>query len=567
MWLARLRAPFAVLALWALYAGLRLAVQPLLGWEPASADDWMRAAQVRDLLAGQSWWDVSQYRMHPPQGFSMHWSRLVDLPLAAVTLLAGERAALALVPLLWLLPALYALRAIMLRLEFGPLAFAFGLTILPLFPLMLPVFAPFAIDHHGPQAVLGLACTALLLHDSRRAALAGGALAAAWLVISLEGLPLVAVLGGLYGLRYLWRGERALGWFLGALALVAPALSLATRPLTALTAGFCDIVLPGHLAVFGAAALIAALLPLLPGQGGWRGRLAGLALIPALCLPLAFVTLGPCATNPMAVLDPLLLRWWHGFILEGLPVWHQLPSSALVLGWTIALVLAGWRVAPRRLEMLLLAGMALATGVYALYLFRAAVLGQLLAIPFAALLLGHYLPRARAVAAVLPRMAATLAVFALATPVFAGALAKRIDPLFAPQWLQQAPANPLAVEKCDYARLAALPPVLLFAPLDAGPEIIGRSDHAVVAASYHRNQRPMREVIAAFTGSPAEARGIMAGSGADYLLWCASEGDIALYRADDPANLANALAGERVPDWLEPVAGFDTGSLRLFRLR
>ena len=102
-WHAFVRTPWAVLVVWLAYALVRLAIQPLLGWQPSGPDDWARLLQVRAWLDGQAFWDVTQYRMNPPEGFSMHWSRLVDLPLAAVTLLAGERAALLLVPLLWLL--------------------------------------------------------------------------------------------------------------------------------------------------------------------------------------------------------------------------------------------------------------------------------------------------------------------------------------------------------------------------------------------------------------------------------------------------------------------------------
>ncbi len=48
-------------------------------------DDAMRLVQVRDLLAGQGWFDLSQHRHAgaPP----MHWSRLVDAPIAALILL------------------------------------------------------------------------------------------------------------------------------------------------------------------------------------------------------------------------------------------------------------------------------------------------------------------------------------------------------------------------------------------------------------------------------------------------------------------------------------------------
>ena len=52
-------------------------------------DDNMRMMQVRDLIAGQGWFDLRQYRLSPPEGADIHWSRLVDLPIAAIYLVLG----------------------------------------------------------------------------------------------------------------------------------------------------------------------------------------------------------------------------------------------------------------------------------------------------------------------------------------------------------------------------------------------------------------------------------------------------------------------------------------------
>src|SRR3546814_5238953 len=44
----------------------------------ADTDDAMRMAKVRDLLAGQGWWDLAQYRVNPAGGgVLMHWSRKI----------------------------------------------------------------------------------------------------------------------------------------------------------------------------------------------------------------------------------------------------------------------------------------------------------------------------------------------------------------------------------------------------------------------------------------------------------------------------------------------------------
>jgi hypothetical protein len=49
-------------------------------------DSMLRLVEVRDLLGGQGWFDLHQYRMGPAGGFVMHWSRLVDTPIALIIL-------------------------------------------------------------------------------------------------------------------------------------------------------------------------------------------------------------------------------------------------------------------------------------------------------------------------------------------------------------------------------------------------------------------------------------------------------------------------------------------------
>src|SRR5580692_3389371 len=48
----------------------------------ANTDDAMRLVEVRDWLAGQAWFDLHQYRLDPPEGVPMHWTRVLDAPLA-----------------------------------------------------------------------------------------------------------------------------------------------------------------------------------------------------------------------------------------------------------------------------------------------------------------------------------------------------------------------------------------------------------------------------------------------------------------------------------------------------
>lgn len=572
-WHHFVRRPAALFAVWGLYCLCALVFVGLRGIHPASPDDYMRLFEVRDLLNGQSWWDVTQYRLDPPHGASMHWSRLVDIPLAAVDLPFGEKAALFAVPLFYLLIALVALRAIMLRLRFGALEMAIGLLIVPLFPLLPGSFAPGNIDHHTPQAVIGLVCAALLLHKSRRTAVAAGVLCAAWVAISIEGLPMVAALAAIYGLGYWLRDDRRLGWFLGALAIAAPLLSFATRPISAFSLPYCDILMPGHMAGFAVAAAVAVALPFAPAQDRQTGRFAGLVLLAALSAPTAWVVLGPCATDPFSHLDPLLATYWYGYITEGLPVWRQPVSVAAMLIWTILLAIGGWWAGRRDGSQEdtdawhAFALFALAAGAYSLAIMREGVFAQLLTIPFGAVLLARYLPRARAIGATIPRIAATLACLLLATPSFASGATKWLDPLTASGTMRKNVAAQIAGGPCNYRRMDSLPAGQVLSPLDGTPKLLYMTRDTAVMASYHRNQKLMTEVLEAYIGDDARAERIVRANRVKYVVACASEPDLALYRTAAPDNFANQLVSGKVPSWLEPIPGFERGSLRVYRVR
>src|ERR1700754_3268989 len=83
----------------------------------ADNDDIMRLVEVRDFLGGQGWFDMMQYRLGLDGGTLMHWSRFIDLPIAALIgffrlFLAPERAeaaALAIWPLVLVLPLMFSM--------------------------------------------------------------------------------------------------------------------------------------------------------------------------------------------------------------------------------------------------------------------------------------------------------------------------------------------------------------------------------------------------------------------------------------------------------------------------
>src|SRR6476619_6986515 len=166
-------------------------------------DDNMRIMQVRALLHGQGWYDLRNYRMNPPYGANIHWSRLVDLPIAGLILTlrpflggpGGERWAVAIAPLLpyWLL--LFSLSLTARRL-IHPGAYPFALLALFFAGSTNGMFLPERIDHHGWQlALLALSVAAIADPKRLRGGITLGISTALSLAIGLEMLIYLAIAG------------------------------------------------------------------------------------------------------------------------------------------------------------------------------------------------------------------------------------------------------------------------------------------------------------------------------------------------------------------------------------
>ena len=123
-------------------------------------DDMLRMVNVRDLLAGQNWFDLMQMRLGVEPGTLMHWSRLIDVPIAALVMLgnafsegAGERFAAIVWPFLTFVAAIAGLLA-------GVRRASGSSNMLPAFIIGgfaltgSGVFESGVIDHHNVQLAL-----------------------------------------------------------------------------------------------------------------------------------------------------------------------------------------------------------------------------------------------------------------------------------------------------------------------------------------------------------------------------------------------------------------------------
>jgi hypothetical protein len=546
-----------------------------LGWRVGDPDDQMRLLQVRDLLAGQSWFDVTQYRMNPPDGGPMHWSRLVDIPLALVigglSLFIGAAQAewlgSILVPLGTFALALWLLGDLAHRL-WGrmPALIAAGLPILSL-PI-LTQFTPLRIDHHGWQIVLFLYVTRQLLlgaPDRIETGAKMGAALALWLLISIEGLPFAALFAGLLAWRWVRQAEtapalRGLALGMGSVALAGFSATSGWRELVS----YCDAMSPVHLGALAGATLITFVTtPIADRHKGKARSIAALGVLATAGASAAAVmatTAPQCLSGAFVELDPLVRHAWYARTPEGLPLWKQPGLLAGALPLLIAGI-AGLFVA-RKGEPVMLFGGAL---LVSLMVSRALAYPLMLACMFGGLALASLVPENRWMPSRLIRMGVATVAFMLLLPGI-------------PQAVQAGFAKPKAAMRTDRdetrrmvacqrtattQKLNALPPAQLMAILDASPAILQHTHHNVIATGHHRNQKAMKDVILAFTGPVPDSKAIFAKRGVQYLAVCPDAPELSFYAKDAPNGLWAQLKAGKTPAWLTREA--DIGLYRIWR--
>ena len=548
-------------------------------------DDFMRLVQVRDLVGGQHWFDLSQYRLNPPQGTPMHWSRLVDAPLALVIMLLtpligsynAETAALVMVPMVTLGCVMGLVMRIAAAIYTRDVAVMAGVCAV-MIPATLAQMNPLRIDHHGWQiaCVMLAAASPVIARSPARAAMLAGLAFALSLSISIEALPIAAAYGAILAAGWVWApsADRRIVWFMASLAVSLEALFLLTRGPSAFYP-WCDSIAPAHIAFF----LIAACgIALAARYGPARRSFAlGALAVSGLIAALVFARIAPaCLGAPFGALDPLVIKYWYGHIAEGNPVWRQGLLVAAVSGLPVLIALFALlrirRTAPASQqrflsEYLLLFVAAMLTGmmVWRSIAFAGALGALGLGWLASRILVWVQYDRNAAARGELPKRYMTLA----AAIVLLAAVTLWPSPEknnASPAGEQRADADPACDTPQVLAALNRLPAQTVFATLDISPAILATSRHAVVASNHHRANLAIRDVMLAFLSDQAKAHRIVAAHGATLLVVCTGMAEPGNYLDDAPHGLMADIAAGRAPPWLAPVALGQPASLKVFRV-
>ena len=568
---------FTIVARWTAIEALAL----------GDTDDNLRLAQVRALLGGQGWYDLIQHRFDPAHGGgNIHWSRLVDLPIAGLILLltpllggaGAERIAVAVAPQIPLLLLMFSLALTMKRLVHDK---AWPLPVIGLLCAYsaIGMFAPLRTDHHGWQlAFLGLAISGMADPKRARGGAVLGIASGLSLAIGLEMLIYLALLGGATVL--LWVSDREQRDRLAAYAAALVAMTGASFLMFASNANWqavCDALSTVWLSdamVGGAVMLGLSRLKI----DGWKARL-GAAAIAGAALAGFHALAWPHCLQRLEGVSPEATALWLDHVREAKPFYRHswriaataiaLPLTAL-FGWAL-LIWRAWQSGEEGRDLLrrtmavalpAVAGLALL-----FWQTRAGPAAQMMALPAAtALIVLVAGPWLRA-----PELWKHLVAILLVVVAFGAAV---------PITLQLIPGQKVSAVRSKVNKanrlcpsIAALAPInaqprgTVFTFIDLGPRLIVATHHDAIGGPYHRNDRAIADVMKAFRGDEPQAHRIISEYRSNYVLVCPDMSTATIFMSEAPSGFYGQLVRGKVPAWLQPVELPKDSPFKMWRVR
>ncbi len=552
-------------------------------------DDALRMVQVRDLIAGQAWYDMSAYRINPADPLFMHWSRIVDVPIAILMKTFGlfaspvlaERLARLAFPAIMLL-ALFIGLARTARVLLGHSAILPVLLLCALSGAGVGQFQPGRIDHHAPQIVLlvWMLCFTVeaLQNGKHRFAFYAASAAVVSLGISIENILFIAAMSAIWPVLWLlnYRNSSKMIFSFGAgLLTVLPLVYGATIGFSRWSDTSCDAL---SLVYFGPLMIGAAgccLLGMTPAPDQKSLRVTTLIAVAFACAGSMYVLAPECLNGPLSSVDPLLRKYWLDNVHEARSLkasFNQSPEITAVLfgpalfGSLFALVAGYFEKDESKTRWLAVSAFITAGLVTTTWQIRGGTsLAPLAALggAWCVLLLRAWLETKGIEAA------ATLGLLAI-FPLSAVGWAVTSD--IAGRHLVSAPAPASTaikdgdrIENCfaagNYDEVAQLPAGLVIAPIDVGAHLLAHTHHSVLAAAYHRNNTGNKKALDILFALPSTARALAISTGAQYVAVCMGASERRLLRKFAPFGLATKLADGKIPAWLDQTTRSDTISL------
>ncbi|MDX1780554.1 MAG: hypothetical protein R3256_04460 [Thalassovita sp.] len=549
-------------------------------------DDAMRLVSVLDFLGGQGWYDMVQHRAMPPEGLSMHWSRLVDLPLAGLVwffdLFASRDIALALTAAVWPMLLFFVFLVItgrVARQVFGYSAAAFAVIAAGAMPMLSSsVFPVGRVDHNNVQLICMLLAISAAIMPGKPTlrGIIGGLAAAVSLAVGLETIVVLALVGIVLSVQHVLDHPGATDRLLGygiALGGAAPLLFLIQTDPALWELSRCDQLSRTTLVLTGSAMAFSVIVYLSREMVvSTRSRLLLTGGLIALVLVALWPVLSPCREGPFSVLPPKVRDLILGNITESLSEMRmfakdprlatQLLFPPLLVALLLGLFVLGGPGPGRRPAAVLLVFVLL--GLAGLFYQVRTVIWGLAAMPlafgvgisWAANSHWRSLRRSKPVLLVIATILILYPHILTGSTLFAALLKNDVQ--------GEERKLSLADKNCSrrdgLAALNGISPAGILAPLNLGTKILLFTPHSIFAAPYHRAPEAYWNGTLAFMGGDKDMAQRLRATGADYVLVCSGE----TYASQN--SIGSRLARGEVPGWLQQVDIGD-GPARLLEVK
>ncbi len=535
-------------------------------------DDIMRLTLVRDWLAGQDWYDMTQYRLLPPEGVSFHWSRFIDVGIAAIILPlslifqmdTAEQIAVTIWPTLIMIIHLSVVAFGAKRL-FGTTAACFSVICMVIWPVTGDLHSGAGnLDHHNVQMLMMtlMALAAVWPDRPVAAGMVGGLAGAFSLAIGLESLPFVVAVGTVILLRTVIVAtsalHRLLVAFCAALGLGSVLFWLGQTPPDIRFDTLCDQLGLPTLSLVGIAAG-ACIVPLAIGRLRARPMLYLFAVIALTGVGLAegWPRMSVCLDGPYGNLPPSLQDFIDNRISEAEPGWdyaRSRPEAFMIFTLPVfaamALGAGLWMADRRRADQPAFRTQALAGLLVLCLIGIAMIFVQMRAVIIAGSvvpLIGGYVVahffdaylKNREPVRGLVMIIVGIVIISPAT------VAQAVQPVLP----KSAGSAIAASSQCrEYGSLIALnevPPGKILNYVSFGPSLLWATHHDVLSAGYHRSAETLANSIIPYQLDEPALRDFILASGATHFLLCQGQ----VYDGAFATSLAN---GTEV-DWLRRV--------------
>ncbi len=568
------------------------------------SDDFLRLHQVRNWMGGQGWFDMSVPRMNLPDGGDMHWSRMVDVPIAGLTRFfdlfvetqTAERLTAVIWPSVLVVATVFVLLAICEKLfpqTNRLLALLFTVTSIT----ALAEFAPSRIDHHGIQ-ILAYTLTLLGLVNTEKTW--GNYLIGASIAFSVAiGLDVFLMLVFILA----WLGFE---WVLGidktgkGLAKTAIAMLVASVVLYLINIApsqwfvpRCDansiVYLSGLWLISAAFLVMAASTSSLTFDANlktWSARVALGAILAAGAASILYAFFPQCSAGPLSTITPELNEEWLSkiseakglidYIREDSPATIGIPVYLSLIIGAGALLMRKHKASSGFLAIWVSVVICFLLGFVQVRAFR---IGIFATVPICVMIAQYAWERLSArfegKKVIAMAMTALLTAFLL-TPTWlvvgdfvSGVWAVETsdgDTAAAPSSVgnTSTAAPKTCFAQSDYSFLRSLPKGYVLNALNIGPAILVFTDHSVVGGNYHRNGDAILDIQRFFASKEDKAREIISRRQTGYVAICNNQPDASSLETLRDFMEIRLLAGKS-PHWLERISP-EGDNLLVFRV-